>query len=199
MNARTLLATLALLFPVSAFAIEDVDTAAPGAPINPSERRGLTAGVAAGLGDIHVFPEEQDEIITEAKSGYFNAGYAVSQRFLVLGWGEYNSETGMTHSAFGGGGQVFLNDRFFVRGGVGIMRFRTGVSDPASGETESEADLDRWAMGGELAIGLEWFQFRDMAINSHLAYMGAFYPHSEQGDIGAYNVALRIGLQWYGL
>ena len=197
MTVRSMLAALTLLFPVSAMAVEDVDTAAPGAPINPTERRGITAGVSAGLGDIHVTPEDQDEQIHEAKSGYVNLGYALGSRFLVLGWAEYNSESNLTHSAIGGGAQIFLNDRFFVRAGAGTMRFKTGAQDPA--DPANEVDIDRWAPGAEFAIGVEWFQFKDMALNTHLAYMAAFYPHDERGDITAYNVALRFGLQWYGM
>ena len=193
---RRLAVLLLALLPASAFAAEDVDTAAPGAPINPSERRGWTAGVAGGLGDIHVFPEESDEQITEAKTGYACFGRAVGQRSLGLVWTEYSSETGLTHSAVGGGAQIFLNDRFFFRAGGGIFRFKTGSSDPA--DPSGGTTIDRWSPGAELALGVEWFQFRDMAVNTHLSYMAAFYPH-DTVDIAAYNVSLRVGLQWYGL
>ena len=191
-------AVVAILLPLSALAVEDVDTAAPGAPINPSERRGWTAGVTAGVGDIHIFPEDQDEQTLEAKSGSLCLGRAFGQRTLGLVWGEYASEEMLTHSGFGAGLQVFVTDRFFVRGGGGIMHFKTGSADPA--DPANELDIDRWTPGAELGIGVEWFQFRDMAINTQLAYIAAFYDtEDEGGDFSAYNVSLRVGVQWYGL
>lgn len=175
------------------------DTAAPGAPIHPSERTGWTVAIAGGSADLRTYPEDQAENLTTGNGIALDAGRAVNQRMLVLGHAELvNAGGGVTHSLYGVGVQYFVAQRVWTRAGIGMGNYKLKTEpDPVTGM--GGGNIDRWSGGAFAGVGVEWLQFRNLALDTQIAWMAAPYPDSDRGDLSAMNVSLMIGVRWYGL
>src|SRR5438067_12219038 len=104
---------VSLLFASSAFAADSgEDTAAPGAPIHPSERSGWTFGISGGMGDLHVYPKHQDEQVLSGNGISLDAGRSIAQNLNVVVRAEVVDPSSATsHSIYGAGVEYFLNQR----------------------------------------------------------------------------------------
>jgi len=185
-----LAAALALTLSGSAFAAETSgeDNAAPGEPIHDSVRTGWTAQVAAGMGDLHTFPQHQSEILNSGNGIAFDVGRSLSQNFLLLASMEMVNAGHTTDAVYGLSGQYFFTQRVWGKLGVGGANF-----------SQNATNTNRWSGGILGGLGIEFLEMKPLALDGQLAWMAADYPHPGQTGIEALNVSLMIGVRWYGL
>lgn len=178
---------------------EGDDTAAPGAPIHPSERTGWTIGLAGGMADLHTYPEKQDEILASGNGIEFDVGRAINQRALALATAQLVHVGGTTHAIYGAGLEYYFTQRIWARGGLGVANYKADAGPAAPDGTGGTPKIDRWSAGGFAGVGVEWLQTRTLAFDGQIAWTGSSYPNKTRGDISALNVSLMLGVRWYGL
>lgn len=190
--ALTLVLASAALAPQRARAQEDVTS--PPAPITPTERKGWTVSLAGGFGDIHVFPEKGDEVLLEnGESVGGTLGAVVSDKLLALAIVDWMTQGDTSHSFMGVGVQWYQNQRIWWRAGVGATRFHA-KADPVA-LTPKE---DRWSGGALAGFGVEWLQFRKVALGSELEWMYSPYPNKDKGNFEGYSVSLKVlTIRWF--
>lgn len=173
----------------------DEEKSPPG-PIREPERRGWTAGLAGGFGDLHLFPEKADEVLLEnAASVGGSLGVALGPRSLLLLDVSWVNHRGVrSHSLAGVGLQFYATNRIWFRISAGAARYYQ-KADPVS----LTPKVDRWSGGVKAGFGVEWMQFRRLSLGSQLEWVGGSFPDDEKGNLDVFTASLHVlTVQWYG-
>jgi hypothetical protein len=189
-----LAASCALLSPARALA--EGEGNAPGPPLKDPERKGWTAGIAFGMGELHTFPFASGASASseEGPGVSVRVGYCFSQNLMGLLLVDFVKSDDFTNALLGAGLQIYATQRVFVRLGSGLGRL-TGNSSSLTGMMTSTADTEtKLGVAGHAGLGVEFFQMQ------HLAFDGEFTTTFNKivGDSSAnLNLSLMLGVQWF--
>jgi hypothetical protein len=150
-------------------------------------RSGLVIGFGLGVGDISA-----DDCGTCGGAGglEFHIGGMLTPRLAALFevWGLGRPVDGggtLTNSIATGALQLWLNDFFWLKGGIGVGTIRLSSSGGYNIDDES-------AFGVSFAGGFEVMQAPGFALDLQLRFAHMSYAFN-----GANNLALMVGFNWY--
>jgi hypothetical protein len=173
---------------------DEGDQAMQGPPTKPPLRTGWTAGLAVGLGEVHVVPDEGENPATDEGIGFsVRVGGALTQSFLLMAITEFVEGAASTNTLIGAAAQVYFSERFFLRFGGGYTRLSLGSADPTTGATST---MSFNGFGGLAGVGGEWLQLQDLGLTAELMFMGN-RPTEEGIDTTIINGSFLVGIQWF--
>ncbi len=204
MNRRNAVASLVAALLAAPVASAEEGEEAVGAPTRPIERRGITASISGGVGELHVLPEDAKEIVSEGSAVSIRLGSRLQKGSLAMAMIDFVNDGTTMHTVFGAALQFHPTRRIYARLGGGMARFRVKEAEEPEFEEPvlmlgATVEEDRWSPGVTAGLGIEWLQLRDLSLNAELTSMASMYPDDDEGDIGAINVSLMLGASWYGL
>ena len=193
--AAALAASCALFSPARALA-QGLEGNAPGPPLKDPERKGFTAGVAFGMGEMHVFPFTSGVSATreEGPGVSVRLGACFSQDVMGLLLVDFVKTDSYTNALLGAGLQLYATERLFFRLGAGLGRL-TGNSQTLTGSMSSTANSDtQLGVAGHGGVGYEFFHMQ------HLAFDAEFVTTFNKITDNKYafmNLSLMLGAQWF--
>jgi hypothetical protein len=188
-------ASLAMAGGVTVAHADEGDHSIQGPATKPPLRTGLTAGIAVGLGEVHVVPDEGENLPTDEGLGFsVRVGAALSQKFLLMAITEFVEGNTFTNTLLGAAAQLYFTERFFLRLGGGYTRLSLpGAADPVTGMTGTTTFA---GAGGLAGVGGEWLQLQDLGLTAELMFL-VNRPTEEGLDATIVNGSFLVGIQWF--
>ena len=154
-------------------------------------RRGWNVGFGLGGGEISCGGPGCDGV-TEAGSLDLQLGHMIRPRlravFDVWGMAHREEDIDVSQTIATAGLQVWILNRLWLRGGIGLAR----ASFDYDGTLDGEEDDSQTVLGLGGGIGFEILSRRTFALDLELRGGTGFYE-----DKRAHNGAIRLGLTWY--
>jgi hypothetical protein len=158
----------------------------------PYYRGGLVFGVAVGAGIISA--SDCGDFCGGGFAGELHIGSMVNRRTAIEfdGWTNIhpiaNSDGQTINTIFAGALQYWLNDIFWLKGGIGLGR--TQITSDSQGTL-----TDATGFAVMAAVGVEVVQFANFALDLQARFGHTFYSEADGGDID--NFAFMVGFNWY--
>jgi hypothetical protein len=166
---------------------------APPPPYYPRfEREGLVLGFGLGVGLVSA--SDCGDLCGAAFAGEVHIGGMLNPRTALMfdGWTNIhpipNTDGQTTSTILAGALQFWLNDIFWLKGGLGL-----GNTQVTSSSAGTIGDATGFAIMG--AGGVELVHYWTFALDLQLRLAHTFHPASEGGSVD--DVAFMVGFNWY--
>lgn len=168
-------------------------------PPPPEVRKGITLGVAIGGGELSCEDESLAgngpcDGVTEAGSLDGHIGFMLNPKLAIVGdaWimGHKDNDLTVSQTIVTGALQLWLGDRLWVKGGLGIAHARFEF-DAGIVELRSRSES---VPAGMLGVGFELLHKPQFALDVAFKAGTGIY---EDDQTRAHNVAITVGANWF--
>jgi len=171
----------------------------PPPPPHGVYRAGLVFGFSGGVGGLH--SDNCGDACGVAGMLEGHLGGMISPRaalmFEIWGadhpWSSGGSSFETVNTFFTGAAQYWINDIFWIKGGLGLAELRETFND-YNGYYANASDTSGFALFG--AAGVEVLQSYNFALDIQFRVGNGFYGR-DSNDFSVQNYGLMVGFNWY--